>query len=213
MYPISAVGGVTTGGFPRTRGDVPLRIALNPTNPALPPHARGCTSDACPRKSRRAASPARAGMYLRRFVEAHLGAGFPRTRGDVPPPPSASKSSRTLPPHARGCTPTARPRSRPGRASPARAGMYPVRPVASKWTSGFPRTRGDVPPMGCPVPENTRLPPHARGCTRVRDLAGRRAVASPARAGMYPCSRTSALVQSGFPRTRGDVPCTPPVRS
>ena len=51
-----------------------------------------------------------------------------------------------------------------------------------------------------------RLPPHARGCTVVVRIIRRRAVASPARAGMYRACRRRCLTRRGFPRTRGDVP-------
>ena len=50
------------------------------------------------------------------------------------------------------------------------------------------------------------LPPHARGCTRLHPPPRRRIGASPARAGMYPTSRTTGTASICFPRTRGDVP-------
>ena len=53
---------------------------------------------------------------------------------------------------------------------------------------------------------NEPLPPHARGCTRVRAARAGRADASPARAGMYLRGVVRSHRPGGFPRTRGDVP-------
>ena len=152
------------------------------------------------------ASPARAGMY-RAFKSLFFGPPrFPRTRGDVPRAGWASLPGRPLPPHARGCTPRGGRRSPSMTASPARAGMYRRRSPSRCAPPRFPRTRGDVPYRDSAKVLETRLPPHARGCTPRLELAHRPSPASPARAGMYPRPRPRTARRRRFPRTRGDVP-------
>ena len=50
-------------GFPRTRGDVPLKANGLPLWAPLPPHTRGCTAEEIHPGAVGAASPAHAGMY------------------------------------------------------------------------------------------------------------------------------------------------------
>ena len=126
MYPNCRSPDPTTPSFPRTRGDVPVWDARWRTHFPLPPHARGCTGLGRPLADAFSASPARAGMYLPCALVRSRVVGFPRTRGDVPPRRARGAAAVRLPPHARGCT---RQRGRGGRAfraSPARAGMYPM---------------------------------------------------------------------------------------
>ena len=145
-------------------------------------------------------------MYLIRLCRNLASKSFPRTRGDVPRAPWRVKRCTRLPPHARGCTCFPRHEPGPGRASPARAGMYRRRRPRSISGPGFPRTRGDVPPCSLPGRYPSSLPPHARGCTRKLDPRVVHVVASPARAGMYRFSEAWESLDAGFPRTRGDVP-------
>ena len=69
--------------------------------------------------------PAYAGMFLRELVAVLGPDGFPRIRGDVPPPPSPS------------------PRLR--KVFPAYAGMFQPPTPHRHPHGGFPRIRGDVP--------------------------------------------------------------------
>ena len=135
---------------------------------------------------------------------------FPRTRGDVPlaAPPGDARAA--LPPHARGCTCRTPPPIPRTRASPARAGMYPPCGRKPRRARGFPRTRGDVPVAAGTRGGESRLPPHARGCTPASVHSSNPTVASPARAGMYQNAVALYQVHPGFPRTRGDVPFTWP---
>ena len=192
--------------FPRTRGDVPDQPGAGKRRSRLPPHARGCTPDSRRFATLARASPARAGMYLRRAWASDDALRFPRTRGDVPLRQRPTRRGSTLPPHARGCTLRVPPPGAALRASPARAGMYPHDTAARMLLSSFPRTRGDVPNIGffdAPMPS---LPPHARGCTFMLQGFRQARSASPARAGMYLCAIPMWSRWSGFPRTRGDVP-------
>ena len=174
MYLTPRCGAHGRGGFPRTRGDVPITGRLVAANPWLPPHARGCTRLSAPRPRGRGASPARAGMYPRPCTRGIRRRGFPRTRGDVPIAANAANTATALPPHARGCTEWSRVTGITQKASPARAGMY------RRWRSGrggrgrFPRTRGDVPMFDFAAGDGGELPPHARGCTQSSGSRGRR---------------------------------------
>ena len=92
-------------GFPRTRGDAPMKGRLQKNESALPPHTRGCTRFRQSDLGRLAASPAHAGMHPPRPCRASSHAGFPRTRGDAPVRRPAPPGDPLLPPHTRGCTP------------------------------------------------------------------------------------------------------------
>ena len=206
MYPSGCPSGRRAGSFPRTRGDVPICMPRGACARRLPPHARGCTAPIVSFAGRGAASPARAGMYLLSIMSAVRGSGFPRTRGDVPEARARSELSRTLPPHARGCTFDPDQLRRPLSASPARAGMYPAwDSVATPWAR-FPRTRGDVPHAVYALLAPFQLPPHARGCTLLFLSLSPTPRASPARAGMYRDAVGDLHRDPSFPRTRGDVP-------
>ena len=173
MYPRGRAASRNRKGFPRTRGDVPRKdLSMNATK-KLPPHARGCTVCGPTAMATKSASPARAGMYLERRAGARSGASFPRTRGDVPASLRAVFAGAWLPPHARGCTDDGLPGRDAPRASPARAGMYRAREGAPCQPGRFPRTRGDVPYDELAGRSRPRLPPHARGCTRPRDVQRR----------------------------------------
>ena len=212
MYPSSASPTPKSFRFPRTRGDVPPTLTASPHTFPLPPHARGCTPDDAWVDGGKRASPARAGMYRRRGSPRGLRTSFPRTRGDVPARWRITRRPGKLPPHARGCTlPGFGLETRPV-ASPARAGMYPASAGPGTGSRGFPRTRGDVPSPRVIYATTRRLPPHARGCTRLRAFGAPVRLASPARAGMYPCNTGPPIVGRSFPRTRGDVPSRPYAR-
>ena len=176
------------GGFPRTRGDVPLADFDQAFVDGLPPHARGCTRAASVIRDALPASPARAGMYREDQSRPDPRCRFPRTRGDVPHRLVDHVRVHVLPPHARGCTPNDSPADGRPLASPARAGMYRTSGCRRPGRPRFPRTRGDVPPTHRETDMDVALPPHARGCTQDRAAHPHLQRASPARAGMYPCA-------------------------
>ena len=66
MYPRAAPRSPTGRSFPRTRGDVPAHTDAYHRILSLPPHTRGCTVYSDRAGDGPAASPAHAGMYLRR---------------------------------------------------------------------------------------------------------------------------------------------------
>ena len=63
MYLCSAPRAGLAGGFPRTRGDVPVVFVSVVLPILLPPHTRGCTIIRRIKRLRTLASPAHAGMY------------------------------------------------------------------------------------------------------------------------------------------------------
>ena len=165
MYPNRTIAAAHISGFPRTRGDVPRGDPPEDGRAELPPHARGCTFRGSEGARHDEASPARAGMYRVSGRRPAGEVGFPRTRGDVPQTRLTALPQRSLPPHARGCTLLQGQDFHHGIASPARAGMYLRRRSHGALVQGFPRTRGDVPPIHGAAKRGRGLPPHARGCT------------------------------------------------
>ena len=92
---------------------------------------------------------------------------FPRTRGDVPRATAAEMGAPALPPHARGCTgiPILEPDLH--LASPARAGMYQIRPSCCLYLTDMGCDRypeadlglpGDLVQLGPPPGDHNRQP-------------------------------------------------------
>ena len=137
---------------------------------------------------------------------------FPRTRGDGPCVAVVARPPTRFPPHSRGWTPRAAPGDGNPHVSPALAGMDLTEIPAGPQLRRFPRTRGDGPRNRHHAARRTRFPPHSRGWTLCRrPRAGNRAV-SPALAGMDPFRAGPGARFPGFPRTRGDGPCSAPER-
>ena len=152
-------------GFPRVRGDVPLK-----------------TCDTDPQK----VFPACAGMFLSSILRARSSWRFPRVRGDVPGSTRCSTlypgfsprargcsleciavmnimivfpacagmfrainepivSINPFSPRARGCSHSCKTPTVSGRVFPACAGMFPGFLIADSSRRSFPRVRGDVP--------------------------------------------------------------------
>ncbi len=72
-------------GFPRPRGDGPVRTKDLVSAALVPPPTRGWPGDALLAWHRRAGSPAHAGMAPCRSSRLAGASGFPRPRGDGPP--------------------------------------------------------------------------------------------------------------------------------
>ena len=151
-------------------------------------------------------SPAHAGMYRFESGIRKIGAGFPRTRGDVPEIERIKRQRFMFPPHTRGCTSLRFLESSPKPVSPAHAGMYRKKTRSTGEPPGFPRTRGDVPWSAKYKPSKEVFPPHTRGCTVVQSALQLQLRVSPAHAGMYPRKAGKRNQPLRFPRTRGDVP-------
>ncbi len=171
-------------GFPRTRGDGPIRVLEPSAGHGVPPHPRGWSRRLVVRRLDRNGSPAPAGMVPSIKVSSCPTRGFPRTRGDGPPWIASSRITRSVPPHPRGWS-----RSAPGDTemtwgSPAPAGMVRTTAIEVARSAGFPRTRGDGPSLKRSYPSCRAVPPHPRGWSRRRRDVVWPDPGSPAPAGM-----------------------------
>ena len=150
--------------------------------------------------------PACAGMFRARPLLARSSRGFPRMRGDVPPIELFSRVQSAFSPHARGCSYRISVRKFRVRVFPACAGMFLPENRRRPGSQRFPRMRGDVPGSGIRLWRVPGFSPHARGCSdTIRDLRLALRV-FPACAGMFRCYTGNLILNSGFPRMRGDVP-------
>ena len=152
-------------GFPRTRGDGPQVLVVQNAMRAFPPHTRGWTQGAGTDAHRQRVSPAHAGMDPLHSVRLRPRKCFPRTRGDGPVSSSVMATGSRFPPHTRGWTGVRFARVRPGRVSPAHAGMDLLRSGARALNNCFPRTRGDGPNSRFRATATSSFPPHTRGWT------------------------------------------------
>ena len=71
---------------------------------------------------------------------------------------------------------------------------------------GFPRVRGDVPPVHVHIIGKTAFSPRARGCSRNESGADELVLVFPACAGMFLILGICQQPRHRFPRVRGDVP-------
>ena len=109
-------------------------------------------------------------------------------------------------PHTRGWTLDARLQSEQLPGFPAHAGMDPGDTFLAPTALGFPRTRGDGPPILEGQDLSEWVSPHTRGWTPFDGLDGETLPGFPAHAGMDPEGAVRPGVGRGFPRTRGDGP-------
>ena len=71
---------------------------------------------------------------------------------------------------------------------------------------GFPRVRGDVPPLSVSVSAISTFSPRARGCSQRDQLIQQAVSVFPACAGMFLIFKIAPWIGASFPRVRGDVP-------
>ena len=139
------------------------------------------------------------------------GRRFPRRRGDGPSSSDVWAARGPFPPQARGWTRRGCRRGRAGAVSPAGAGMDPAPPCPRSIPPGFPRRRGDGPPLIAVPRPLEPFPPQARGWTQLLQLDRMDAPVSPAGAGMDLAITDDPAPSRRFPRRRGDGP--PPAPS
>ena len=157
--------GVESFRFPRVRGDVPHTGDHAGITTEFSPRARGCSCRMVEYWTRPWVFPACAGMFLDLAAVWSSFLGFPRVRGDVPRSSGNPSFAGRFSPRARGCSDRKEPSCLSKSVFPACAGMF-RRPAAVRASiAGFPRVRGDVPP----VPGVEKCPhqfsPRARGCS------------------------------------------------
>ena len=149
--------------FPRTRGDGPPHAGGRALTRSVPPHPRGWSLGWRLHGSICRGSPAPAGMVPRSLPKWLAHCRFPRTRGDGPHIRAALFAPERVPPHPRGWS---QRRARSGClsvGSPAPAGMVRRSLPGAAASGRFPRTRGDGPRPGTPLPFKAEVPPHPRG--------------------------------------------------
>ena len=192
--------------FPRARGDGPVAARPRHSTIALPPRSRGWTRGNADSPASAPASPALAGMDPRHRDRTDRPSSFPRARGDGPESMAQVAALYVLPPRSRGWTLVAIVRAHGYQASPALAGMDPLRCHSRRKRKRFPRARGDGPLPGRLRDHVPGLPPRSRGWTPSATSPSLRGDASPALAGMDPDGERRHRWCLGFPRARGDGP-------
>ena len=193
-------------GFPRRRGDAPLREARQSLSEKVPPQARGCTLFLPTEIPSHKGSPAGAGMHLFTSLSVTLKRWFPRRRGDAPDDECDALRYGVVPPQARGCTHIEILVETTQTGSPAGAGMH-LRCLTSWWVHArFPRRRGDAPEKLRCHRWRSMVPPQARGCTLSGSVGILAIIGSPAGAGMHLLSQGLERFIYRFPRRRGDAP-------
>ena len=197
---------VAVPGFPRRRGDGPRTGAPVSRPFSFPPQARGWTVEGEGPTDLVRVSPAGAGMDPSRTGMRSRSWSFPRRRGDGPFAPVTASSANWFPPQARGWTPRIRSKGSVTNVSPAGAGMDRRPRHHADARPGFPRRRGDGPPVARPQGRPHPFPPQARGWTQPPLRAEVRPDVSPAGAGMDPSAADAPRRRPGFPRRRGDGP-------
>ena len=193
-------------GFPRARGDRPLRKVYAAVRSALPPRTRGSTPSASRPPSVVSASPAHAGIDHLSDSSPLLRSSFPRARGDRPSRRPSTAGRIALPPRTRGSTQPRAPRAGALDASPAHAGIDLSAAAFRSARLRFPRARGDRPVARATTGHCTPLPPRTRGSTPPSRHSRPPARASPAHAGIDLLRAAGQQPPRGFPRARGDRP-------
>ena len=193
-------------GFPRMRGDVPIRCNQKWFVHAFSPHARGCSRWDNALADAKLVFPACAGMFLMLCNPCYGRTGFPRMRGDVPLLHSLDDIIIGFSPHARGCSQFPFGRGSGDPVFPACAGMFLSASCSIAPDSRFPRMRGDVPFLVILKNAQSQFSPHARGCSCSILATSTTVFVFPACAGMFPPMGFLQKIRDRFPRMRGDVP-------
>ena len=104
MFLISYHAASGQAGFPRARGDVPVRLRVNINPKVFSPRTRGCSGWLIAEQQVGTVFPAHAGMFLLWHEWGQTNASFPRARGDVPGSHPPSRTSQAFSPRTRGCS-------------------------------------------------------------------------------------------------------------
>ena len=193
-------------GFPRARGDRPAAAAAIASARAVPPRTRGSSHLLSRLKTRRAGSPAHAGIVPSTADRRDRCLWFPRARGDRPRRHQAGSCAGAVPPRTRGSSRHKRRPHQRGVGSPAHAGIVPSLGLEEyRWTR-FPRARGDRPSSWKWSRTLLKVPPRTRGSSPAVKGVVVGVQGSPAHAGIVPRRVPSGPEGGRFPRARGDRP-------
>ena len=193
-------------GFPRARGDVPVRTSPAGNGGGFSPRTRGCSESALMLAPWIAVFPAHAGMFLFSHLCSVQLLSFPRARGDVPHNRVRVHIGRTFSPRTRGCSWHTPIDTVAGNVFPAHAGMFLPNDQPLPRLPCFPRARGDVPLIFDSVLPTSPFSPRTRGCSGDSYVEHRHHPVFPAHAGMFLQQQPDCYRHDGFPRARGDVP-------
>ena len=199
-YPRSEIG------FPRPRGDGPQGILKVISAESVSPPTRGWTVVLRGFVRPEQGFPAHAGMDPSVGCAESRATGFPRPRGDGPPHRLPGQAGEVVSPPTRGWTLHDFIERLRHEGFPAHAGMDP--PIACQRPSspGFPRPRGDGPPILKAAAREVRVSPPTRGWTVASCVAPTPPFGFPAHAGMDPILSSASTPIPWFPRPRGDGP-------
>ena len=153
-------------GFPRPRGDGPIRLMHVPFLIGVSPPTRGWTLRELLAGLAYVGFPAHAGMDPLTASRAFPALGFPRPRGDGPPTARTTCRAARVSPPTRGWTPVEHPFLEIAAGFPAHAGMDPSSSLRGNSERRFPRPRGDGPPSSLRSTAVGRVSPPTRGWTR-----------------------------------------------
>ena len=104
MFPEVQFHGLGFFRFPHARGDVPAKITPGQNGFLFSLRTRGCSDVNGKGDSPLTVFPAHAGMFRQPLGQYRRGAGFPRTRGDVPRSSLPSRLFLRFSPRTRGCS-------------------------------------------------------------------------------------------------------------
>ena len=169
MFPWGSFVKCATQCFPRVRGDVPITHLSETPLTQFSPRARGCSLIKNFGSKTKVVFPACAGMFRWQTRLPPRPSSFPRVRGDVPDFLALHTVREAFSPRARGCSRLCHLLFVELGVFPACAGMFLPSTLRRRQRSGFPRVRGDVPPLGHGVPRARKFSPRARGCSGRND--------------------------------------------
>ena len=206
MFPTGVDRGKRRVGFPRARGDVPFKSGLTAFSMRFSPRTRGCSYQPTGGPHHDQVFPAHAGMFLPKVNKIVTPHSFPRARGDVPYTPPQTQVKSKFSPRTRGCSQMFEPFVKGWEVFPAHAGMFRGGWSGVWWCAGFPRARGDVPPLIASRAACELFSPRTRGCSPFAEWVMQSPKVFPAHAGMFRRTPATGLPDPSFPRARGDVP-------
>ena len=111
-------------GFPRARGDVPIKATGATLRDLFSPRTRGCSAKIEVRKNDVRVFPAHAGMFRVFSVWSSVARSFPRARGDVPLRIGLHYTTHGFSPRTRGCSDLQQAMHEGVDVFPAHAGMF-----------------------------------------------------------------------------------------
>ncbi len=200
---------------PRPRGDLPHVYGVRTPAPESSPPARGSSGEPRQHDAPEDVVPARAGIFLDRAERGRGQGSRPRPRGDLPRVILPGTRWYTSSPPARGSSTVGATLLTALQVVPARAGIFPASRDHCERGRGRPRPRGDLPSGIGSSHSTSRSSPHARGSFTMAEPSRaepirRRSPVVPARARIFPTTRTPSSTPRGRPRTRGDLPTSQP---